>query len=127
MDKWLEDPEQLAQAMELVPILENFTKSVKAAVKAKLGDDVEIPGFKLRKSGNMTIYEAKQVAEQLMDTNLLKWDELLGSMKFSIEQLVPIWAERTEQSVADARKDLKSRLSDIATTKPKAASIARVK
>lgn len=124
---WLEQPKDLAEAMEMVPLAEAFVKAVKAAVKEKLKNDVEIPGFKLRNSGNMTSYEAKKVAEQLMDSNLIKWEDLLESMKFSIEALVPIWAEKTEQTIADARKDLKSRLSEVATSKPKASSITRIK
>lgn len=124
---WLEQPKDLAEAMEMVPLAEAFVKAVKAAVKENLKNDVEIPGFKLRNSGNMTSYEAKKVAEQLMDSNLIKWEDLLESMKFSIEGLVPVWAEKTEQTIAEARKDLKSRLSEVATSKPKASSIARVK
>lgn len=124
---WLEQPKDLAEAMEMVPLAEAFVKAVKSAVKENLKNDVEIPGFKLRNSGNMTSYEAKKVAEQLMDSNLIKWEDLLESMKFSIEALVPIWAEKTEQTIADARKDLKSRLSEVATSKPKASSITRIK
>ena len=124
---WLEEPKDLAEAMAMVPLMEAFAKAVKSAVKAKLKDEVEIPGFKLRSSGSMTSYEASKVAEQLMESNLIKWEDLLESMKFSIEGLVPVWAEKTEQTIAEARKDLKSRLSDIAKTKPKSSSIARIK
>jgi len=124
---WLEDPKDLSEAMTMVPLMEAFTKAVKSAVKAKLKDDVEIPGFKLRNSGNMTSYDASKVAQQLMDSNLIKWEDLLESMKFSIEGLVPIWAEKTEQTIADARKDLKSRLSEVAISKPKASSVTRIK
>lgn len=124
---WLEDPKDLAEAMTMVPIMEAFAKAVKSAVKAKLKDEIEIPGFKLRSSGNMTSYEASKVAEQLMESNLIKWEDLLESMRFSIEGLVPIWAEKTEQTIADARKDLKSRLSEIATIKSKSSAITRIK
>lgn len=124
---WLEEPKDLSEAMAMVPLMEAFAKAVKSAVKAKLKDEIEIPGFKLRSSGNMTSYEASKVAEQLMESNLIKWEDLLESMKFSIEGLVPVWAEKTEQTIAEARKDLKSRLSDIAKTKPKSSSIARIK
>ena len=124
---WLEEPKDLAEAMTMVPLMEAFAKAVKSAVKAKLKEEIEIPGFKLRSSGNMTSYEASKVAEQLMESNLIKWEDLLESMKFSIEGLVPVWAEKTEQTIAEARKDLKSRLSDIAKTKPKSSSIARIK
>lgn len=124
---WLEDPKDLAEAMTMVPIMEAFAKAVKSAVKAKLKEEIEIPGFKLRSSGNMTSYEASKVAEQLMESNLIKWEDLLESMRFSIEGLVPIWAEKTEQTIADARKDLKSRLSEIATIKSKSSAITRIK
>ncbi len=124
---WLEEPKDLSEAMAMVPLMEAFAKAVKSAVKAKLKEEIEIPGFKLRSSGNMTSYEASKVAEQLMESNLIKWEDLLESMKFSIEGLVPVWAEKTEQTIAEARKDLKSRLSDIAKTKPKSSSIARIK
>ena len=120
---WLEEPKDLSEAMAMVPLMEAFAKAVKSAVKAKLKEEIEIPGFKLRSSGNMTSYEASKVAEQLMESNLIKWEDLLESMKFSIEGLVPVWAEKTEQTIAEARKDLKSRLSDIAKTKPKSSSI----
>ena len=124
---WLEEPKDLAEAMTMVPLMEAFAKAVKSAVKAKLKEEIEIPGFKRRSSGNMTSYEASKVAEQLLESNLIKWEDLLESMKFSIEGLVPVWAEKTEQTIAEARKDLKSRLSDIAKTKPKSSSIARIK
>jgi|11_taG_2_1085331.scaffolds.fasta_scaffold01499_10 hypothetical protein len=124
---WLEEPKDLSEAMAMVPLMEAFAKAVKSAVKAKLKEEIEIPGFKLRSSGNMTSYEASKVAEQLMESNLINWEDLLESMKFSIEGLVPVWAEKTEQTIAEARKDLKSRLSDIAKTKPKSSSIARIK
>jgi len=127
MENWLDKPEELSDAMELVPLMESFAKAVKSAVKAKLGEGLDIPGFKLRNSGSMTIYEAGDVAKQLMDTNIVKWEDLLESMRFSIEALVPVWAEKTEQSIADARKDLKMRLSDIAKSKPKSSSISKIK
>ena len=124
---WLEEPKDLSEAMAMVPLMEAFAKAVKSAVKAKLKEEIEIPGFKLRSSGNMTSYEASKVAEQLMESNLIKWEDLLESMRFSIEGLVPIWAEKTEQTIADARKDLKSRLSEIATIKSKSSAITRIK
>lgn len=127
MEKWLEDNDKLAEAMEMVPLMEAFTKAVKAAVKQKLSDGVTVPGFKLRGSGNMTNYEAKEVAEQLMDSNLINWDDLMEAMKFQLESLVPVWADKTEQSKHEARIDLKSRLSKIAKLKPKAPSVAKIK
>ncbi len=127
MEKWLEDNDKLAEAMEMVPLMEAFTKAVKAAVKQKLSDGVTVPGFKLRGSGNMTSYEAKEVAEQLMDSNLINWDDLMEAMKFQLENLVPVWADKTEQSKHEARIDLKSRLSKIAKLKPKAPSVAKIK
>jgi hypothetical protein len=127
MEKWLEDNNQLSEAMELVPLMEAFTKAVKAAVKEKLKEGTEIPGYKLRGSGSMTTYEATKVAELLMDSNLITWNELMKSMKFSIETLVPVWADKTEQSKHDARVDLKGRLSDVAQSKPKASSVAKIK
>lgn len=127
MDKWLNDPEKLAEAMELVPVLESFTKAVKATVKKKLEDGTEIPGFKLRKSGSMTSYQACKVAKTLMESNLLQWDDLMESMKFSLEGLIPVWADKTDQSKQEARVDLKSRLSEVAESKPKASSVAKIK
>lgn len=127
MDKWLNDSEKLAEAMEMVPLMDAFSKAVKSAVKDKLKNGAEVPGFKLRSSGNMTTYEATKVARSLMDSNLLTWDELMKSMKFSIEQLIPVWADKTEQSKQEARVDLKSRLSGVAQSKPKASSVAKIK
>lgn len=126
MSDWLEKPEDLAEAMAIIPLAEAWAKAVKAAVKAKLEEDPKaVPGFKLRNSGSMTVYEATEVAKILMDSNLLKWEELMESMRFTLERIVQPWADKTGVSKADARKDLKSRLSEVAKTKPKSPSIVK--
>ena len=126
MNKWLDKPEHLAEAMELVPLMDSFIKQVKAVVKEKLTENPDaVPGFKLRKSGNITAYEASQVAKILMETNVLSWDEFLGACRFSETPMVRIWADKRGISSAEARKDLKGRLESIATTKPKAPAIIK--
>ena len=126
--KWLEAPEHLAEAMELVPIMESFIKQVKSVVKEKLVENpTAVPGFKLRPSGNITAYEATKVAKILMDLNILQWDDFLGACRFSEGPMVSIWADKRGISKAEARKDLKERLQDIATKKPKSPAIIRDK
>ena len=124
--RWLEKPEHLAEAMELIPIMESFIKQVKAVIKDKLTKDPDaVPGFKLRPSGNITAYEASKVAKILMDLNILSWDDFLGACRFSESPMVTIWADKRGISKSEARKDLKERLADIATSKPKSPAIIR--
>lgn len=126
MSKWMDKPKDLAAAMAIIPLAEAWAKAVKAAVKAKLEKDPDaVPGFKLRKSGSMTVYEATEVAQILMDSNLLTWEELIKGMRFSMEGIVQPWADKTGVSKAEARKDLKSRLNEAARSKPKSPSIVK--
>jgi len=124
--RWLDRPEHLAEAMELIPIMESFIKQVKAVIKDKLTEDPDaVPGFKLRPSGNITAYEASKVAKILMDLNILSWDDFLGACRFSEAPMINIWADKRGISKSEARKDLKERLSDIAAKKPKSPAIIR--
>ena len=124
--KWLDDPKDLSKAMELVPFADAFVKAVKAAVKAKLEEDPEsVPGFKLRGGGNTTSYNAQEVANIIMDSNVLGWDDLLQAMKFSMTPFIGIWSEHTGMSKAEAKKDLMERLQKIQRTKPKSPSIVK--
>ena len=75
----------------------------------------------------MTTYEASEVAKILMDSNFLKWDDLLKHMKFSMTPFVNTWADQTGMTKAEAKKDLNERLKSIAKTKPKSASIVKAK
>jgi hypothetical protein len=123
---WMDDKESLAEAMELVPFADAFQKAVKAAVKAKLEEDPDaVPGFKLRGGGNMTSYDAKDVADIIMDSNVIGWDELMMAMKFSMTPFVKIWSEHTGMTMSEAKKDLSKRLEKVQKTKPKAPSIMK--
>lgn len=124
--KWLDGPSDIAEAMELVPIMDAFIKQVKAVVKEKLIENPDsIPGFKLRPSGNITAYEATKVAKLLMSTNVLTWDDFLGACRYSEAPMVSIWADKRGISKAEARKDLKARLEDVAVRKPKSPAIIK--
>ena len=124
--EWMDKAEDLSEAMELVPIMEAFIKQVKAVVKEKLLENPEaVPGFKLRKSGNITAYEASQVAEILMSTNVLTWNDFLGACRYSESPMVQIWADKRGISKAEARKDLKDRLAECANTRPKSPAIIK--
>lgn len=122
---WLESPEDLAKAMEIVPLAEQFAKAVKAAVRAKLEDGVEIEGYKLRSGGRMTTYDAVEAAKVLMDSGLLTLDEIHKGMRFQPSSLTQTWADKTGVSKAEATKDLKSRLKDTCSTKPKSSSVVK--
>jgi len=125
-DKWLEKPQDLADAMDMIPQMESFIKQVKAVVKDALSKNPEaVPGFKLRPSGNITAYEASKVAKVLMGTNVLSWDDFLGACRYSEQPMVAIWADKRGISKAEARKYLKQRLEDIATKKPKSPAIIK--
>lgn len=125
MSDWLDKPEDLAEAMEIVPLAESFAKAVKAAVRAKLEEGVEIKGYKLRSGGRLTTYDAVEVAKILMDSGLLKLEEIHQAMKFNPSNLTQVWADKLGKSKAEATKDLKSRLKDTASSKPKSSSIVK--
>ena len=125
-EKWMDSPDDISKAMEMVPIMEAFIKQVKAVVKEKLQENPEaVPGFKLRGSGKITSYEASKVAEILMSTNVIQWDDFLKACRYSEQPMVTVWADKRGISKSDARKDLKKRLADIAKEKPKSPAIIK--
>ncbi len=122
----METPEDISKAMEIVPIMEAFIKQVKAVVKEKLLEDPDsIPGFKLRGSGKVTSYEASKVAEILMSTNVVTWDDFLKACRYSEQPMVTVWADKRGISKAEARKDLKKRLADVSKESPKSPAIIK--
>ena len=125
MTDWLESPEDLAEAMEIVPLAEAFAKAVKSAVRAKLDDGVEIKGYKLRSGGNLTTYDAVEAAKILMDSGLLQLEDIHKAMKFTPTALTQTWADKLGMSKAEASKDLKIRLKEVAVQKPKASSVVK--
>lgn len=122
---WLEDPEWLVEAMEWVPLAEAFVKAVKATVRAKLDEGTEIKGYKLRSGGYLTTYDAVEAAKILMDSGLLTLEEIHKSMKFNPSLLSQAWADKTGVSKAQASKDIKTRLKDVAVKKPKSSSVVK--
>lgn len=125
MTDWLDSPEQLAEAMGIVPLAEAFAKAVKSAVRAKLDDGVEIKGYKLRSGGNLTTYDAVEAAKILMDSGLLQLEDIHKAMKFTPTALTQTWADKLGMSKAEASKDLKLRLKEVAVQKPKASSVVK--
>lgn len=124
MSDWLKDPSDLAEAMAIVPLAEAFAKAVKAAVRAKLEEGVEIEGYKLR-CGRMTTYDAVGAAKVLMDSGLLELEDIHKAMKFTPTNLTQVWADKLGMTKAEATKDLKSRLKDTASSKPKSSSVVK--
>lgn len=125
-NKWMDTPEDISKAMEVVPIMEAFIKQVKAVVKEKLQENPDaVPGFKLRGSGKITSYEASEVAEILMSTNVVQWDDFLKACRYSEQPMVTVWADKRGISKAEARKDLKKRLAEVAKEKPKSPAIIK--
>lgn len=125
MSDWLDNAEDLAEAMQIVPLAEAFAKAVKAAVRSKLDDGVEIKGYKLRSGGNLTTYDAVKAAKILMDSGMLQLDDIHKAMKFTPTALTETWADKLGMSKAEANKDLKSRLKEVAVQKPKASSVVK--
>jgi len=126
MMEWKKSAEDISKAMEMVPLMEAFIKQVKAVVKEKLlEDEKSVPGFKLRGSGKLTSYEASQVAEILMSTNVLTWDDFLKACRYSEQPMVTVWADKRGISKAEARKDLKKRLEQVAKERPKSPAIIK--
>lgn len=125
-NKWMDSPEDISKAMEVVPIMEAFIKQVKAVVKEKLQENPDaVPGFKLRGSGKITSYEASEVAEILMSTNVIQWNDFLKACRYSEQPMVTVWADKRGISKAEARKDLKKRLAEVAKEKPKSPAIIK--
>jgi len=126
-EDWLTSPEALAEAMAMVPLAEAFAKAVKAAVRAKLEEGEEIPGYKLRAGGRMTSYDAVKAAQILMDTGILTLEDIHKAMRISPTNLIPVWAEKNGMNKTEARKDITSRIKDASHTKPKSSSVVRDK
>jgi|TARA_R110000824_G_scaffold117171_5_gene269006 hypothetical protein len=116
--------EKLAEKMGDLPLLERFAKSVKGLVRSRLEKDVDVPGFQLRSSGKITTFNAKKAGEILFDANF-GVDEFLKCCTLKEPQLVAAWALKTGLSKPEARKDLRLRLENCMTQKPKAKSVTK--
>jgi uncharacterized protein (UPF0218 family) len=120
MKDWLNKDSDLLEAYRVSKIMEQYIKQVKSAIKERLEEDAEsVPGLKLRKSGNTVSYDCPEVAEILMSTNVVQWNDFLKACRFVEGSMVNVWADKRGITKSDARKELKKRLGDIAVTKPK--------
>lgn len=123
-EDWLTKDSDLLEAYRMAKTMEAYIKQVKSAIKERLEEDAKsVPGLKLRKSGNTVSYDCTEVAEILMSTNVLQWNDFLKACRFVEGSMVGVWADKRGVSKADARKDIKKRLGDIAQTKPKSPAI----
>jgi len=115
--------EELAEKMERVGLIERFGKSVKSTAKGRLESGIDIPGWKLRNTGSVTSFDAVGASEILFSANL-PVKEFLQATKISEPDLIKIWAEHTDQSKGDAKKDLRTRLEQVMFRKEKAKSVS---
>jgi hypothetical protein len=117
--------EELAKKMEELPMIERFCKEVKGEVKRRLGEDSEVPGYKLRSSGSSVTVQLEPASKILMETNVVTWEELLNACSVSERKLVELWAEKTEVTARAAREDLRSRLEKHLEIRQRAKSVIR--
>ena len=115
--------EELAEKMELVGFIERYAKSIKSTAKGRLENGVDVPGFKLRNTGSVTSFDAVGASEILFSANL-PVSSFLQATKISEPDLIKIWAEHTDQSDKDAKKDLRTRLEQVMFRKEKAKSVS---
>lgn len=115
--------EELSERMVLAPLLERYAKELKSLARDRMEKDIEIPGYHLRSSGKITTYNTAKAAEILFDCNLSQ-EEFLKCCTVKEPQLVKQWAKLTNQTVAKAREDLRTRLENCITRKDKSKSIA---
>ena len=118
------DNEELAEKMGNLPLLERFSKSVKGLCRARLEKDVDVPGWKLRSSGKITSFNAKNAGKILFDANF-GIEEFLACCTLKEPQLVAAWALKTGLTKPEARKDLRLRLENCMTQKAKAKSVTK--
>jgi hypothetical protein len=127
------DETSLPWALEIAILAEKWASAVKSRAKKHLSDGDEIEGWKLRSSGNVkSISDANLCAERIMDTNQLKWEELLKASSISMSKLVKVWTEKRNENGAnlkrkDAVEELEQILEGVITEKPKAEALSRVK
>ena len=117
--------EELAEKMEELPMIERFCKEVKAEVKRRLGEESEVPGYKLRSSGSAVTVQLEPASKILMETNMITWEELLNTCSLSERKLVELWAEKTDATAKDAREDLRTRLEKHLEIRQRAKSVIR--
>jgi hypothetical protein len=115
--------EELAEKMAIVGLIERFGKSVKSTAKNRLESGINIPGYKLRNTGSVTSFDAVGASEILFSANL-PVAKFLQATKISEPDLIQIWADHTDQSKADAKKDLRTRLEQVMFRKEKAKSVS---
>jgi hypothetical protein len=123
----------LSKALELALLADKWASAVKSRAKEHLGDGNELEGWKLRSSGKVkSISDANLCAERLMDTNQLKWADLLKTTSISISKLIKVWMESRNESGAtlnrkDAVAELEQILEGVITEKPKAEALVKAK
>lgn len=127
------DETSLPWALEIAVLAEKWASAVKSRAKEELGKGEEVEGWKLRSSGKVkSISDANSCAERIMDTNLLKWPDLLKTTSISISKLIKVWMEKRNESGAtlnrkDAVAELEQILEGIITEKPKAEALVKSK
>jgi hypothetical protein len=123
----------LGWALEIAVLAEKWASAVKSRAKEELGEGKEVEGWKLRSSGNVkSISDANLCAERIMDTNQLKWPDLLKTTSISISKLIKVWMEKRNESGAtlnrkDAVAELEQILEGVITEKPKAEALVKAK
>ncbi len=116
--------DELSEKMAMVPTLEQWFKAVKKLTKDRLEKGIDVPDYKLRKSGNITTFNVPEAAKKMFDANL-SVDEFLKCCSLKEAELIKVWAKITAMPVAKAKKDLRLRLESAIKQKPKAQSVVK--
>ena len=116
--------DKLSEKMAVTPLLERFIKEVKDLVKGRLEKGIEVPNYKLRKSGKITSFKTVESAKILFDANLTV-DEFLACCNIKEPLLIKAWQKYTGLPAKKAKDDLRTRLENSMVQKEKAKSIIK--
>ena len=101
------DPEELGKAYALAGMYEKFAASVKSTVREKLKSDPEsVEGYKLGRGMKIATYDTEKALPLLRERGF-DIEEMDKLVKLQERNLIKIWAEKTGQSTAKAKKELR--------------------
>ena len=106
------DPDELSKVYAMASMYEKFAASIKSIVRTKLKDDPEsVTGLKLGRGMKIAKYDTEK-AISVLQSHGFDIDELHKFVKLSEKNLVDVWAQRTGESKANARKSIREAMKE---------------
>jgi hypothetical protein len=111
------DPDLLGEAYNRVPLFEKYGAALKKVVREKLKENIDsVSGYKLGKGRTLVSYDPDKALKALREKNFSE-EDIDKLVKIQEGNLVRIWADKTGEPLAKAKKSLRAALADALETR----------